>query len=220
MGFSNYYQKEIERYGGNKKYVLAKAKEKQPLLSRIKKYANNKKIIEAGAGSSSNSIYLANEGYDVTCLELDNNMIDLAKDISKSFPKQPRYLNKDIMDFKEKNFSVCFSHGVLEHFDNKKTIGLINKQLEFSDYLIFSIPSDFFKQRQAINGDERFLSAKQWKEIISLSNGRIIESFSYFYDPDSFKLWILKLLSKLTFGGLPIKKPYLGFVVKKNVYNT
>lgn len=40
------------------------------------------------------------------------------------------------------------------------------------------------------------------------------------YSPDNIKLHLLKFLDKITLGKLPMKKPYIGFVVKKNVYNT
>jgi len=217
MSFSNYYQKEIERYGGTKKYILAKANEKEPLLSRVIKYSNNGTILEAGSGSSSNSIHLANEGHNVISIDVDPKILTLAKNLSESFKNKPRFLKKEISKFHEK-CSVVFSHGVLEHFEDKEIINLINKELEIGRYTIFSIPSDFFRQNQAINGDERFMSRKKWRSLISKTDGTIVEEFSYFYDPDNIKLKILKFIFKITKGILPIKKPYIGFVVRKNVH--
>lgn len=217
MGFSNYYQKEIKKYGGPRKYIIAKANEKKPLLDRIIKYSNNGKILEAGSGSSSNSIYLANKGYNVISIDIDSKILTLAKSLSKSFKKKPRFLEKEIFKFQEK-CSVVFSHGVLEHFEDKEIINLINRELKIGKYVIFSIPSDFFTQDQAINGDERFMSKKKWKNLISQTNGTVVEEFSYFYDPDNLKLKILKSIFKLTREIFPIKKPYIGFVVKENVH--
>jgi len=218
MGFSNYYKSEIERYGGSKKYILAKAKEKRALLNRVIQYSDGGKILEAGSGSSSNSIYLSNKGYDVVAVDNDKKILSLAKNLSESFKNKPKFIKKEIKNFNG-SYSVIFSHGVLEHFKDKEIIELINKELELGEHIIFSVPSDFFKKAQAINGDERFMSVKKWRDLISKSNGKIVEEFSYFYDPDNLKLFLLKFIFKFTGGILPIKKPYIGFVVKKNVYS-
>lgn len=220
MNFFNYYLDEIKKYGGECNYVFAKAKEKKPLLDRIKKYSKRGKILEAGSGSSSNSIFLASQGYLVTSLDKNKKMLDLAKKIAKQFDSKLNFIKEDIKKFNGKEFSVVFSHGVLEHFNDKEIIEIINKELNIGEYVIFSVPSDFFNKTQAINGDERFMSKNDWKRLISITPGKIIEEFSYFYDPDTPKLRMLKILSKITLGILPIKKPYIGFVLEKNVRNT
>ncbi|MBU0958703.1 MAG: methyltransferase domain-containing protein [Nanoarchaeota archaeon] len=219
MSFNEYYEKEIRKYGGDTKYVIAKAREKKPLIDRILKYLNDGNILEAGAGSSSNSIYLASNGLSVTAVDKDQRMIKLAKKLSLGFKNSPIFLNKDLSEINEK-FSVVFSHGVLEHFSDEEIIDLLNKEISIGRTVIFSVPSNFFKKEQAINGDERFLSLEKWREIISKTNGKIVEEFSYFYDPDNLKLKILKTIFKLTGGVMPIKKPYIGFVLQKNVHSS
>jgi 2-polyprenyl-3-methyl-5-hydroxy-6-metoxy-1,4-benzoquinol methylase len=220
MSFKDYYLTEIKKYGGIDKYILAKSIEKKPLLERVMKFAYNKKIIEAGSGSSTNSTFLASRGYNVTAVDSDSKMTKLSKLISKNKKNKPNFITGKIEGIKDKDYSVVFSHGVLEHFNDGEIIDLINKELTLGSFLVFSIPSDYFKPHQAINGDERFLSIKEWRELIKRSNGVVIEEFSYFYDPDNLKLYFLKFLDKITFSKLPIKKPYIGFVVKKNVHNT
>ena len=218
MSFNDYYKSEIGRYGGSRNYVLAKAKEKQDLLDRVIKYSKGGKILEAGSGSSANSIFLSNEGHEVTAVDNDSKIILLAKELSKPFNKRPNFLKQKIESLKEK-YSVVFSHGVLEHFDDKETIKLIKKELELGDYVIFSVPSNFFRKDQVINGDERFMSVKKWESLILKSGAEVVEKFSYFYDPDNLRLRILKFIFILTKGILPTKKPYIGFVIRKNVYS-
>jgi SAM-dependent methyltransferase len=216
MSFNDYYKSEIARYGGSQKYILAKAREKRALLGRVVRYSKGGKILEAGSGSSANSIFLSNEGYNVTAIDNDSKMISLAKKLAKSFTNKPTFLKEKIERLNGR-YSVVFSHGVLEHFNDKEISKLIKKEIELGDYVVFSIPSDFFKKDQAINGDERFMSVKKWRELISKADTEIIEEFSYFYDPDNWRLRFLKLLFVLTGGILPIKKPYIGFVIRKNV---
>jgi len=215
MKLEDYYASEIKKYGGTKEYVIAKAKEKKKLINLIIKYAKGGRILEAGSGTASNSIFLANRGFEVVCIDKDKNIIKLSKKISKKFKRKPTFVNKNILNLKPKEeFSVVFSHGVLEHFADEEIIRLINKELQLGKIVIFSVPSDFFKEREAINGDERFLSRKKWRQIIKQTNGEIIRVFSYFYDPDRLSVRLLKLLSKLTYGILPTKKPYMGFVLR------
>jgi 2-polyprenyl-3-methyl-5-hydroxy-6-metoxy-1,4-benzoquinol methylase len=217
MSFNGYYKSEIARYGGNQEYVLAKAKEKKPLIERVIKFSKDGQILEAGSGSSANSIFLSNEGFDITAIDNDSKMILLAKELSKPFNKKPKILKKKIEDVEGK-YAVVFSHGVLEHFSDDELIKILKKELELGAYVVFSVPSDFFREDQAINGDERFMPVKKWEDIISKSNAKIVEKFSYFYDPDNLKLRILKLIFKITGGILPIRKPYIGFVIRKNVH--
>jgi len=217
--FEEYYNSEIKKYGGVKNYVTGKSKEKKPLLDRIMKYSkNNKTILEAGCGSAANSIFLANNQRKVTCLDKDNKMLELAKKNSKNFYNKPLFMNKNISELENKdgNFDVSFSHGVLEHYRDKEIINLINKQLKVAKHIIISIPSNFFRQEQAINGDERFMSKNKWKQLIRKTNGTLAEDFAYFYDSDELKIVFLRNLAKLSFNLLPLKKPYLGFVVKRN----
>ncbi len=220
--FEGYYNSEIEKYGGIRNYINGKAKEKTPLLKRILKYSmKNKTILEAGCGSAANSIYLANNNRNVTCIDKDEEMLNLARKNSKLFKNKPNFLKKDIFELNNGNFDVSFSHGVLEHYQDSEIIDLVNSQLKSAEYVVVSIPSNFFKQEQAINGDERFLSKGYWNKILNNTNGIIVENFSYFYDSDLTRIKLLKILAKITFNILPSKKPYLGFVLrrKENVYN-
>ena len=50
---------------------------------------------------------------------------------------------------------------------------MINEQLRISDYCVFSVPTSYFEKKML--GNERFLSRKQWRKIISKSNGKIIK---------------------------------------------
>lgn len=211
--FVEYYSGEIEKYGGAEKYILAKSVEKKKLIDKVKKYAMNKPILEAGCGSASNSIFLAKEGYEVSCLDSDKEMLKLARRNAEELDVNINFVNKSITDFTGKEFGVSFSHGTLEHYKDDEIIKLINSQLEVVEFVVVSVPSDFFKQKDAINGDERFLSKKHWKALISKTNGALIETFDYFYDSKNFKIKLLKIISFLTFDALPTKKPYIGFVI-------
>src|SRR3989338_6146617 len=197
--FLDYYNSEIEKYGGVKNYIIGKAKEKKPLMDRIYAYAERDKLIlEAGCGTASNSIFLASKGFRVVGINRDGKNLDLARKNAKTFGTKIDFVEKEVLNL---------------DYPDEEIIRLLNQQLKISKHVIISIPSNFFRQEQVINGDERFLSKKHWKNLISKSNGHLIESFGYFYDSEEIKICALKLLSKTTSNILPLKKPYLGFVV-------
>ena len=218
--FPSYYTSEIKKTGGIKQYVQEKAIEKKPLLDRVIKYARRRKrILEAGSGSAAGAIYLADKGYSVVCIDNDKKMIKIAKNNASLFNKQPEFLLKDILhlNYPTNYFDVAFSHGVLEHFSDEKISNLINAELKVSNFVIVSIPSDFFKPEEAINGDERFLNVNHWKRIIKKTNGTLIETFSYFYHGEELRIKALRMINAFTFGILPLKKPYIGFVIKNGI---
>ena len=126
--FLEYYSDEIKRYGGINNYVIFKSIEKKPLLDRIRKYAKNKKdILEAGCGSAANSIFLANNGFNVTCIDNNPEILKFASSNSSRFDNSPIFLKKDILRLPYLNrlFDVSFSHGVLEHYADDNIVNLI-----------------------------------------------------------------------------------------------
>lgn len=213
--FIKYYHDEIKKYGGIANYIAIKSSEKKLLLDKIKKYAKNKKVIEAGCGSAATSIFLANNGFNVTCIDKDKDMLRFAKSNSKIFKNKPKFIKLDIRNIKElkNNFDISFSHGVLEHYLDKEIVEMINSQLKIANFVLISVPSNFFRECQSINGDERFLSKKYWINLINKTNGKLIESFAYFYDSNELKIKFLKFISSLTLNKLPRTKPYIGFVI-------
>ena len=213
--FIKYYSDEIEKCGGIENYIAIKSSEKKPLLDRIKKYAKNKNIVEAGCGSAANSIFLANNGFNVTSIDRGADMLKFAKLNSRSFKNKPKFIKLDIKNIAElkNNFDISFSHGVLEHYLDNEIVELINSQFKVANFVLISVPSNFFRKDQAINGDERFLSKKYWINLINKTNGKLIESFAYFYDSNELKIKFLKFVSRLTLNKLPRTKPYIGFVI-------
>lgn len=211
------YRKEIKSAGGTDKYIKLKIKEKSPLIKEIVKYAGRRrKILEAGCGTGIVSSCLASEGYHVTALDKNKSILELAKVFSRSNLLKPSYVKGTItsLNFPEKCFDICFSHGVMEHFSDTKILQILNEELRIADYVIFSVPSNFFKEKDKMYGNERFLDLNYWKNLISKSNGRLIDKFSFFHSSPLYKVRLLKLLYTLSLRIFPLTKPYIGFVIK------
>ena len=103
----------------------AKIRTNQTLVNQIiKLYKNNlvnKKILEVGSGSGSDSVFLAKKGAKVTTLDFSKNAIKSAQKIAKQHKVKIKTINADCqkIPIKDNSFDLVFSVGLIEHF--KKT---------------------------------------------------------------------------------------------------
>jgi len=209
------YQKDIDKKGGNLPYVLNKINKKKKLINLVKKYSD-KNIIECGSGTSVVSIYLATLGYNVTAIDIEDNVIKLAKSLAKDYYKavdnynsQINFVKKSIFDlgYEKDSFDVAFSNGVLEHFSDDEIIQIIKQQLFVAKTVIVGIPTKYFDSSEAKYGNERVLELSYWRYLIKKAGGSIIEEIGM--DRESF----LKRLFNYKKYFRP--KPYHLFVIKK-----
>ena len=209
------YQKDIDKKGGNLPYVLNKINKKRKLINLVKKYSD-KNIIECGSGTSVVSIYLATLGYNVTAIDIEDNVIKLAKSLAKDYYKavdnynsQINFVKKSIFDlgYEKDSFDVAFSNGVLEHFSDDEIIQIIKQQLYVAKTVIVGIPTKYFDSSEAKYGNERVLELSYWRYLIKKAGGSIIEEIGM--DRESF----LKRLFNYKKYFRP--KPYHLFVIKK-----
>lgn len=165
-------------------YFKTKMKLKKKFIKLILKYSKNgKPILECGCGTAKTSIYLSTLGLKTYAIDIETDMVSQAKKLSKEICSQNlvNVLKGDIakIPFDDKHFSVTHSSGVLEHYSDDKIIEFINEQIRVSDFCIFSVPTSYFEKKML--GNERFLSRKKWRKIISKSNAQIIKETGYHY---------------------------------------
>lgn len=179
------YLEEINEKGSMSNYVVDKIKNKKVLIELIKKYSPNKKIIEAGSGTGILSTYLASIGFNSLAIDIDKEILNLSKKISKEYDaiQKPKFKIDSILElnYKENEFDVSFSNGVLEHFNDNDIILTLKKQMYIAKTVIVGIPTKYFDDSEAMYGDERFLNLKFWRDIIEKSGGIIIEEKSCHY---------------------------------------
>lgn len=185
MSWYEVYLKDIEKKGNLELYVKDKIKNKKVLIDLIQKYSINKKIIESGSGTGVLSTYMASLNFDVIGIDIDQNILKLSKKISKNYhsKNKPVFIKKSIFELNYSNneFDVSFSNGVLEHFSDDEIIKTLNQQMKIAKYVIFGIPTKYFKQSEAMYGDERYMNFSFWRNLIKLSNGIILEEKSMHY---------------------------------------
>lgn len=165
-------------------YFKVKIKLKKSFYMLIEKYSANKKpVLECGSGTGKFSVYLAANGFKAYAIDIEDEMVEQTRKLSNTIcPNNPVNVFKgDIcsIPYTNKYFSVAHSSGVLEHFEDNKIVELINEQLRVADTVIFSVPSQYFEKKML--GNERFLSRKSWRRIISKSNATIVQESGYHY---------------------------------------
>ena len=126
---------------------------------------------------------MASEGYDVTGIDVDENIIKLAEELEEGYfnSKKVKYIKKSMfeLDFEEKQFDLAYSVGVLEHFDDDMIMNTIKQQLRIAKKVIIVIPTKWFDDDETLHGDDRFLTLKHWRNMINKSGGKIIKEYSY-----------------------------------------
>lgn len=204
------YLSEIDEKGTMLNYVNDKIITKKNLINLIKKYSPNKKVIESGCGTGILSTYLASLDYNVTAIDIDKEILGLSKKIAKEYGAKntPKFKQDSILElnFKEKEFDVSFSNGVLEHFSDNDIILTIKKQLCIAETVIVGIPTKYFNDDEAMYGDERFKSIKFWRNIIKTAGGTIVEEkschflrkyqipfdFKKYFRPFPYRIFVIK----------------------------
>ena len=91
----------------------------------VKKLPKNGKVLDLGSGLGGNGIFLAEQGFKVTCLDKDEEVIKIIK---KEHP-EINALNKDILefDFPENEYNLVIARAVLNFFELGDIKIIINK---------------------------------------------------------------------------------------------
>lgn len=186
--YRNYINKNFSDWD---EYFNIKMKLKRKFIKQVLKYSvSGKPVLECGCGTGKTSILLSSYGITTYAMDIEKEMVKETKKKSKEmYPENlVNVFEGDIrtIPYENKFFSVSHSSGVLEHYSDEEIVNLINEQLRVSDYCVFSVPTKYFEEKML--GNERFLSRKEWKNIISKSNAKIIKESGYHYKTLKYRL--------------------------------
>ena len=174
--FMQYYSMLLNGDYNYKEYIISSYKKRSLLVELIIKYANQGKMLEAGCGTSALSIYLAREGFDIECIDIDDKILSMAKRINDSLLTSVKYSKQNLfkMDYRKNSFALVFSHGVLEHFSKDEIIMALKEALRVADICIISVPTIWDISNNLL-GDEHLWTISKWEKLIVKNGYTIIE---------------------------------------------
>lgn len=138
------------------------------------------KIIDVGCGPGWSAIYLASLGYEVTGLDNEPSLVELANENARRLGSKARFIHGDAFDLSPLDlcFDLAYSCGVLEHFDRDVTIHLLKQQSMIANYVLIQIPSRFTSYTGQIT-DERIYSMGELRRIVEDAGLDLNRSFGY-----------------------------------------
>ena len=136
-----------------------------------------KTVLEVGCGSATLSVFLSRHGCSVISIDNDNTVLNLAKTSASRLKGKIafREANAFNLPFKDKEFDVAFSQGLLEHFSDKEITLLLKEQLRVSKTVFFSVPNIFYNYRDF--GNERLMTKKRWEKIIAAFDIKVSKNY-------------------------------------------
>ncbi len=138
------------------------------------------RILDVGCGPGWSDLYLTSAGYDVTGVDNDQNLIELARSMATRMQLQTRFEVADAFDLRALHgrFDMAYSCGVLEHFERDQTVRLLAEQARCARLVLIQIPTRFSAQAIGIT-DERIYSMGQLRKIVRDAQLNIVASFGY-----------------------------------------
>ncbi len=138
--FSDKSENEYKEWAANAEYLY------RDLLKFPPPMFQDRTLLDCGAGTGENTVYLANWGARCTLVDMNHKAIQIAKEVFQKYTNnynQHHFFNSSLFDYKtNKKYDIVHCRGVLSHTDDKE--GLFSKIASFlkpGGYIIFGDPN-------------------------------------------------------------------------------
>ena len=180
--YSDKSQKEFEEYKKNAEYKY------RQLFKFPPKMFEGQKLIDFGAGTGENTVYLANWGAERTLVEMNDMAQKISKDVFKKYTdnfEKHKFIHSSIFDYDSpkdyEKYDIVHCRGVLSHTADKEgAFAKISKFLKPGGYLIFGDPNKAGGFQNMIQRYAVYTFADTWEKMIKVSDFRIFR-FANFY---------------------------------------
>ncbi|GAA1809656.1 class I SAM-dependent methyltransferase [Planosporangium flavigriseum] len=156
-----------------------------PVLDRIHaRYQPGARILELGCGAGLHAAVLSAWGYEVTAVDNDQRIVDLAAETAQALGSGFEATLADATQLPEEwtgKFDLVFSLGLMEHFDRDVTVQLLREQARVSRNVMVVVPSRY--TRYVGITDERIYSIHGWRSIFRDAGLTIDESLVFAEPP-------------------------------------
>ena len=169
--YSDKSEKEFNNYKKNAEYMY------RHLFKFPPEMFSGKNLIDFGAGTGENTVYLANWGAKCTLVEMNELAQKISKDIFKKYTKnydQHRFILSSIFDYDSpethETFDIVHCRGVLSHTADKEgAFSRISKFLKPGGFLIFGDPNKSGGFQNMLQRFVIYSFADTWEEMVNVS---------------------------------------------------
>lgn len=196
---------------------------KVEFLSKL--FPKKAKILEVGCGTAFVSLYFAKRGYEVTCLDINKSILEVAK---KNFQKERakgEFVEGDAekLPFAKNTFDMVTSFGLLEHFEDPKiAISEMVRVLKPGGLFFTDIVPNRFSVQSIGNIFNAFAAFSYWSLKGKLSTGfkKAFNNFrpQYFENSISWKDY-KKIMEKVGLRDVEVRgnRPYPRLTLPKSL---
>lgn len=137
-------------------------------------------ILDVGSGPGWSDLYLSSIGYEVTGIDNNPELIDLARQQADRLGLHTKFEEGDAFDLSAyyDKFDLAYSCGVLEHFDRDVTVRLLKEQARCAKKVLIQIPTKYTAFTKDIT-DERIYSIGQLSDMVEDAGLQILSKFGY-----------------------------------------
>ena len=172
-----WYSSLFNDYTDYKAYVDRTGNENAYLLDMIRRHVPEKgRIIEAGNGTSSLSVFLSRAGYELEYCGSDGDMLELAERINGQNGTSVTYRQADIfrLPYEDRSADLVFSCEVLETLSDAELASALEEGLRIAPFYVFMVPTIAIVAN-TLKGNERLRSTDDWIAFIEKEGYRIRE---------------------------------------------
>jgi SAM-dependent methyltransferase len=138
------------------------------------------RLLDVGSGPGWFDFYLAARGYDVTGIDNEPSLVELATLRAERLNIPAHFEVADAFDLSNfyGKYDLVFSNGVLEHFDRDVTVKLLQEQKKCAPKVLIQIPTKHTAQSDGIS-DERIYTINELARIVEDAGMRVESKFGY-----------------------------------------
>lgn len=138
------------------------------------------RLLDVGSGPGWSDFYLSALGYEVTGIDNELSLVELATLRARRLDVPARFEVADAFDLSKyyERYDLVFSNGVLEHFDRDVTVKLLREQAKCAPKVLIQIPTKHTALAAVIT-DERIYTIGELAKIVEDAGMRVEARFGY-----------------------------------------
>ncbi len=134
-------------------------------------------MLEIGFGSGTTAVLLADLGYRVVAIDVDEVLVERLHDRYSDWIRtgrlEVRRADMLALPWQGREFDLAYHQGVLEHFPDEQIVQALREQARVARWVIFDVPNHRLWTRPF--GNERLLTPSYWRELIQQSGLELVE---------------------------------------------